>query len=114
MLLRDATIDELIQMLLATEVSVGANAIETQLLRDELDRRKLRGTQNGIDPDELFPLSRMARRLGVTQAWLRDQADAGNVPRLKVGNRYLFHVAAVQAALAKAAQARADGVSDGQ
>ena len=53
MLLRDATIDELIQMLLATEVSVGANAIETQLLRDELDRRKLRGTQNGTDLDDL-------------------------------------------------------------
>ena len=63
---------------------------------------------------ELFSLSRMARRLGVTQAWLREQADAGHVPGLKAGKRYLFNVDAVQEALAKAAQARAEGVSDAE
>jgi len=63
---------------------------------------------------ELFSLSRMAGRLGVTQAWLREQADAGNVPGLKAGKRYLFNVDAVQEALAKAAQARAEGVSDAE
>lgn len=54
--------------------------------------------------NELFSLSCMAGRLGVTKAWLRDQADAGNVPGLKAGNRYLFNVAAVQEALGKAAR----------
>ena len=49
---------------------------------------------------ELFGLSRMSRRLGVTMQWLREQADAGKVPCLKAGKRYLFNPVAVQEALA--------------
>ena len=49
---------------------------------------------------ELLSLARMARRLGVTQDWLRGQADAGNVPGLLAGKRYLFNPVAVQEALA--------------
>lgn len=60
---------------------------------------------------ELLSLLRMARRLGVTQQWLRAEADAGRVPCLKAGKRYLFNADAVQQALAdKAAQ----GLQDGQ
>ena len=60
--------------------------------------------------NELLSLSRMARRLGVTQHWLRDQADSGKIPCLKAGNRYLFNPVAVQEALAaKAAQSRQGG-----
>lgn len=43
MKLHDATIDELITMLVATEQSVGPGAIEARVLRDELklrDRRR--------------------------------------------------------------------------
>jgi len=59
---------------------------------------------------DLLSLSRMARRLGVTQQWLRDQADAGKIPCLKAGNRYLFNPVAVQEALAaKAARTRQGG-----
>ena len=58
--------------------------------------------------DELLPLSRMARRLGVPQQWLREQADAGRVPCLRAGTRYLFSAAAAQEALAvMAARTRA-------
>lgn len=58
----------------------------------------------------LLSLSRIARRLGVTQRWLRDQADAGTIPCLKAGNRYLFNPEAVQEALAaKAARTRQGG-----
>jgi excisionase family DNA binding protein len=57
--------------------------------------------------NELLSLSRTARRLGVTQQWLRQQAEAGAVPSLKAGNRYLFNHAAVEEALAaKAAESR--------
>jgi DNA-binding transcriptional MerR regulator len=49
---------------------------------------------------EVLSLPRMARRCGVTQQWLRDYADAGKVPCLRAGNRYLFNPAAVQEALA--------------
>ena len=49
---------------------------------------------------ELLSLSRLARRLGVTQQWLRDQADCDTIPCLKAGKRYLFNVSAVQEAVA--------------
>jgi hypothetical protein len=56
---------------------------------------------------ELLSLPRMARRLGVTQDWLRSEADAGRVPCLKAGKRYLFNAAAVAETLAtKAAESR--------
>jgi len=59
---------------------------------------------------DLLSLPRMARRLGITQQWLRDQADTGTIPCLKAGNRYLFNPVAVQEALAaKAAQTRQGG-----
>ena len=50
--------------------------------------------------NELLSLSRLARRLGVTRQWLRSQADAGEIPCIKAGNRYLFSLVAVQEALA--------------
>jgi len=57
--------------------------------------------------NDLLSLSRMARRLGVTQQWLRDQADAGKVPCLTAGTRYLFNPVAVQEKLAiEAARSR--------
>ena len=59
---------------------------------------------------DLLSLSRMARRLGVTQQWLRREAEAGNIPCLKAGNRFLFNPVAVQEALAtKAARTRQGG-----
>ena len=64
--------------------------------------------------NDLLPLSRMARRLGVTQQWLRDLAETGQIPCLKAGNRYLFNPVAVQEALsAKAARTR-QGRGDAQ
>lgn len=63
---------------------------------------------------ELLSLARMARRLGVTQDWLRDQADAGNVPCLRAGKRYLFNAVAVQEALAVQAARQKTGVANGE
>lgn len=51
----------------------------------------------------LLPLARMARRLRVTGAWLRDEADAGRVPCLRAGTRYLFAPEAVERVLAERA-----------
>lgn len=58
---------------------------------------------------ELLSLGRMARRLGVTQQWLRDEADAGRVPCLKAGKRHLFNAVAVQERLAVIAARRSTG-----
>lgn len=51
----------------------------------------------------LLPLGPMARRLRVTNAWLRAEADAGRVPCLRADKRYLFAPLAVEAALAERA-----------
>lgn len=49
---------------------------------------------------ELLNLGQLARRLRVSQAWLRGEADAGRLPCLKADKRYLFNASAVQEALA--------------
>jgi hypothetical protein len=55
-------------------------------------------------PPQILSLGRMARRLGVTQTWLRAEADADRVPSLRAGNRLLFAPEAVEAALAERAR----------
>ncbi len=52
---------------------------------------------------ELLSLSRLGRRLGLTQQWLRTEADAGRIPCLRAGNRYVFDLAAVQETLSQRA-----------
>ncbi len=49
---------------------------------------------------ELLSLSRMSLQAGVTQKWLREQADVGVIPCLKTGRRYLFSPNAVMKVLA--------------
>jgi excisionase family DNA binding protein len=47
-----------------------------------------------------------ARRLGVPEAWLKREAQAGRVPHIRAGRRILLDPQAVEAALAeRAAQA---------
>ena len=59
---------------------------------------------------DLLSLPRMARRLGVTQRWLREQSDAGGIPCLKAGTRYLYSPEAVEDVLAgRAAKKRVEG-----
>lgn len=51
---------------------------------------------------EVVSLSKMARRLDVSQKWLREMAEAGRVPAIAAGpGRFLFSVAATEAALAQ-------------
>ena len=38
----------------------------------------------------LLPAGPVARRVHVEAKWLRAEADAGRLPHLKAGNRYLF------------------------
>lgn len=49
---------------------------------------------------DLLSLPRAARACGVSSQWLKAEAEAGRVPCLKAGKRYLFNVVAVQEALA--------------
>jgi len=65
------------------------------------------------DPSYILTLTRMARRLSVTQKWLRQQADAGEVPCLIADGRYLFNPTAVIESLAKLASTRIKGETNG-
>jgi hypothetical protein len=42
------------------------------------------------DAGALVSLQVMARQLGVPVKWLREQAQAGTIPGLNAGNRWLF------------------------
>ena len=57
----------------------------------------------------ILPLGRMARRLGVTQSWLK--AEAGRVPCVRADRRFLFAPDAVERAIAE--RATGEGRSDG-
>ena len=60
-------------------------------------------------PPRLLPLAAMARRLRVRSDWLRAEAEAGRVPSLPAGDRFLFDAEAVEKALLKRA-AEGEGV----
>jgi len=58
----------------------------------------------------VLTLVRAARSVGVTQKWLKQQADEGAVPCLKAGTRYLFNLDALTASLSD--RAASSQVSD--
>jgi hypothetical protein len=53
--------------------------------------------------DLLLNLPRLARRLGVPAKFLRTEADAGRIPCIRAGSRFLFDPNAVERALARQA-----------
>ncbi len=60
---------------------------------------------------DLLPLRRMAARLGVPSAWLKERAETGDVPALLAGHRWLFRpdvVGPIVAAMAAPESKRGD------
>lgn len=53
--------------------------------------------------DHLLSLPRMARRIGVTQQWLRHESDAGRLPCVRADGRYLYSAQAVERLMLKRA-----------
>ena len=51
----------------------------------------------------LRELARQLRRFGITQDWLKSEAEAGRLPCMRVGKRLLFNVTAVEEALLRRA-----------
>ena len=49
--------------------------------------------------NRLMKTGPMARELGVTVAWLKAESDAGRIPHIKAGKRYLFEPEAVKKVL---------------
>ncbi len=60
---------------------------------------------------DLVSLVRLARHVKLPKDWLKEKANSGDIPCLKVGGKYLFSLSAVQDALAAKA-ARGSGEVD--
>jgi hypothetical protein len=56
----------------------------------------------------LVSLNRLAAELRLPRNWLKQEAQAGRLPSLRVGRRLLFNVAAVEQVLADRAANPAD------
>ena len=52
----------------------------------------------------LLPLQIMARRIFVSAAWLRTESEAGRIPHLRAGKRFLFDPETVERVLVERAQ----------
>ena len=50
-----------------------------------------------------YSLEALASALALPRGWLRDEADAGRIPCLRVGTRRMFDVQAVRDSLAERA-----------
>lgn len=55
------------------------------------------------DADHIVALDVLAKRLGISQRWLRKETDAGRIPFLKAGARRLYNIEAVAQSLAERA-----------
>ena len=53
--------------------------------------------------NELLNLRELAIKLGLPVEWLSDQAESGDIPCLRVGEKLLFNLGAVTSALAEQA-----------
>jgi excisionase family DNA binding protein len=60
--------------------------------------------------EELLSLPELAHALNLPEAWIKDEADAGRLPHLKIGKRYRFSRNAVIRTLAARAAAPDKGV----
>ena len=49
--------------------------------------------------DQLLSLPRMARKVGVTQRWLKQESDAGRLPHVNAEGRYLYSCKAITKAI---------------
>lgn len=56
------------------------------------------------DLPSLLPLQIMARRVFVPAAWLRAEAEAGRIPHLQAGKKFLFDPKTVERVLLDRAQ----------
>lgn len=54
----------------------------------------------GMTSSPLLNVHALARKLGLSAAWLKAEAAASRIPCLKIGRRLLFNPAAVESVLA--------------
>ena len=59
-------------------------------------------------PEKLLSLREVARLLGLSAAWVREETTAGRLPHLKAGRRRLYSLEAVVRALLNRAGARGE------
>lgn len=65
-----------------------------------------------MDENFTITLSRMARRLGVSTAWLRAEAESGRIPAVRADDTFLFHAPTVERVLVERACQQREGAAD--
>jgi hypothetical protein len=60
-----------------------------------------------MNATKFISLPELAERLGLSENWLKQSADAGDIPMLKAGARRMFNLEAVERVLAERAGQRA-------
>lgn len=64
---------------------------------------------------ELVSDTQLARILGISAAWLRDEAESGRLPGVRAGKRFLFNLPTVERILSeRASTERARGGDDNE
>jgi excisionase family DNA binding protein len=66
------------------------------------------GMKNDTSP--LLSLPALAEALNLPEEWIKDEADAGRIPHLRIGKRYRFNREAVIRNLAERAAKAGEGV----
>ena len=67
-----------------------------------------------MNTNKPISITKAAGKLNVPVSWLREQADAGSIPCLKVAKKLLFNLAALENALAQKAAVTPLGEEDGR
>ena len=57
-----------------------------------------------MEHETFISLQRLAQRLGLPAAWLKAEAEAGDIPSLRAGRRLVFNHEAVERALIERAR----------
>ena len=66
----------------------------------------------GMDDKIFIPLHALSRRLGLSAAWLKAEAEAGRIPSLRANRRLMFSPDEVERILIERAKA-GEGVDNG-
>ncbi len=62
-----------------------------------------------MNADRPFSLNQISIRTGLPRDWLRERAERGDIPCLRVGGKLLFNLAAVERAIAELAAHSREG-----
>lgn len=93
---------------LLEEVCTQVNALDVRVDKYLADlKQEMEYRSKAQSAPELLTAGQMARLAHVKVSWLREECDAGRIPHLRAGDRYLFDEISVLTCLSKKASGAA-------